>query len=68
MSKVRWSKTQKPQPQRFKQAAEYATAAPADPRVRAIYEKRAAKEHMIPYRVALSDYFKGKTLFPNQES
>jgi hypothetical protein len=44
------------------QANEYATAAMADPDVRAIYEKRAAKEHRVPYRLAVSDYYKGKNL------
>jgi hypothetical protein len=41
----------------------YAKAALADPKVRAVYEKRAAKEQRVPYRMALSDYFKGKDLF-----
>jgi hypothetical protein len=30
--------------------------------VRAKYEKRAAKENRQPYRVAVSDYYKGKDL------
>jgi hypothetical protein len=30
--------------------------------VRAVYEERAAREHHQPYRVALSDYLKGKDL------
>jgi hypothetical protein len=34
----------------------------ADPKVWAIYEKRAAKAHKVPCRVALSDFFKGKDL------
>jgi hypothetical protein len=63
MSKVKWSKAQKAHRERFKEANAYARAAMADPKVRAKYEKRAAKEHRLPYRVALSDYFKGKNLF-----
>ena len=62
MSKVKWSKAQKNQRQRMAQANKYAKAAMADPKVRAKYEKRAVKEHRVPYRVALSDYFKGKDL------
>jgi len=62
MSKVKWSKAQKNQRQRMAQANQYAAAAMADPKVRAKYEKRAAKEGRVPYRVALSDYFKGKDL------
>ena len=62
MSNVEWSKAQQAQRQRFKQANEYAKAAMANPDVRAIYERRAARAHRLPYRVALSDYFKGKDL------
>jgi hypothetical protein len=62
MSKVKWTKAQKRQRERFQEASEYARAAMADPKVRLIYEKRAAKEKRVPYRVALSDYFKGKDL------
>jgi 8-oxo-dGTP diphosphatase len=40
----------------------YAHAAMADPDVRLIYEEIAAKEHRQPYRVAVSDYYKGKDL------
>jgi hypothetical protein len=63
MSRVKWSKAQKGARQRFKEASKYAKAAMADPEVRAVYEKRAAKEQRIPYRVALSDYLNGKDLF-----
>lgn len=62
MSKVKWSKAQKNQRERMKKANEYAKAAMADPDVNAIYEERAAKEQRVPYRLALSDYFKGKDL------
>lgn len=52
------SEAQKAHRQHFKEAVAYAKAAMADPDMWAIYEKRAAKEHSIPYRVALSDYLK----------
>ncbi len=62
LSNVKWSKAQKKHRQRFQEATAYAKAAMADPQVRAIYEKKAAKAHKVPYRLALSDYFKGKDL------
>ena len=62
MSKVKWSKAQKGSRQRFKEASKYARAALADPKLRAVYEKRAAKAKRVPYRVALSDYLNGKDL------
>jgi len=62
MSRVKWSKAQKEHRQRFKQATEYAKAAMTEPKVRAVYEKMAAKEHKRPYALALSDYFKGNDL------
>ena len=62
MSNVKWSKAQKKHRQRFQEATVYAKAAMADSQVRAIYEKKAAKAHKVPYRLALSDYFKGKDL------
>ena len=34
----------------------------ADPAVRAIYEQRAAEEKRQPFRVAVSDYYKGNNL------
>lgn len=62
MSNVKWSKAQKAQRQRFKEAAAYAKAALADPKVRAKYEKRAARQKKRPYTLAISDYFKGKEI------
>jgi hypothetical protein len=67
MSKVKWSKAQKRERKRMAEANEYAHAALADPKVRAVYEKRAAKEKRVPYRVALSDYFKGKDLLAKKK-
>jgi hypothetical protein len=62
MSNVKWSEAQKAHRQRFKEASAYAKAAMADPDVRLVYEKRAAEENRIPYRVALSDYLQGNDL------
>lgn len=62
MSNVEWSEAQQTQRQRFRLANEYAKAAMADPKARAVYEKRARKGNKSPFRVAFSDYFKGKNL------
>ena len=62
ISKVKWSEAQKQQRERFKLASAYAKAALADPEVRAIYEKKAAKARKSPWNMARSDYFKGKDL------
>ena len=62
MSKVKWSKAQKENRQRFKKAVAYAKAAMAEPTVRARYEKEAAKKNKRPYDLAVSDYFKGRDL------
>jgi hypothetical protein len=62
MSRVKWSKAQKEHRQRFKQAVAYARTAMAEPKVRAIYEKTAAKQGKRPFDMAVSDYFKGNDL------
>jgi len=62
MSNVEWSPAQKNNWKRMGEANDYAHAAMADPDVRAIYEKRASKGHRVPYRLAVSDYYKGKNL------
>jgi hypothetical protein len=46
----------------MKQATAYARAAMADPNVRAIYENMAKKNKRQPFRIAVSDYCKGKDL------
>lgn len=66
MSKVKWSKAQKAHRERFKQATEYAKAAMADPKVRAVYEAMGASEHKRPYAMALSDYFNGNDLLSKE--
>ena len=38
----------------------------ADPQVRAIYEDMAREQDWRPYHVAVSDYFKGKSLLARQ--
>jgi hypothetical protein len=62
MSRVKWSEAQKEHRQRFKQAVAYARAAMAEPNVRPVYEKMAAKKHKRPFDMAVSDYFKGNDL------
>ena len=62
MSSVEWSPAQQEQRQRFKAAIAYARAAMADPAVRAVYENKAAAGNRLPFRVAVSDYFKGVDL------
>jgi len=62
MSRVKWSKAQNAHRQRFKQAVAYAKAAMADSKVRAAYEKKAAKQNKRPFDLAVSDYFKGNDL------
>lgn len=47
-------------------ANDYAHAAMADPKVRALYENRASKENRQPFRVAVSDYYKGKNLLAKE--
>ena len=62
MSKVKWSKAQKANRQRFAQAIRYARRAMADPTARAHYEKVGKKARRQPFRVAVSDYYAGKNL------
>src|SRR6476661_5540726 len=62
MSNVEWSQAQEDHRKRMAKANDYAHAAMADPKVRAKYEKRAAKENRQPYRVAVSDFYQGKDL------
>jgi hypothetical protein len=62
MSKVTWSDAQQVHRQRFKEAVAYAKAAMAEPKVRAVYEKTAAKQGKRPFDLAVSDYFKGRNL------
>ena len=66
MSNVKWSPAQMDNWKRMEQANEYAAAAMADSKVRVLYEKRAAKEHRVPYRLAVSDYYKGKNLLSKE--
>ena len=68
MSKVKWSKAQKAHRVRFKKAVAYAKAALAEPKVRAVYEKLAAKMNKRPFDMAVSDYFKGNDLLSRKET
>jgi hypothetical protein len=60
MSKVKWSKAQKANRERFRQAIAYARQAMADPKIRAQYEKRGKKANRQAFRVAVSDFYEGK--------
>ena len=62
MSNVKWSDSQKAHRQRFKEAVQYAKSAMADPQVRQTYEAEAAQKNKRPFDLAVSDYFKGRTL------
>ena len=62
MSRVKWSKAQKANRERFRQAIRYAHQAMTDPTARDHYEKIARKANRQPFRVAVSDFFAGKNL------
>ncbi len=62
MSKVKWSKAQKANRQRFAKAIAYARAAMADPEIRAHYEKLGKEANRQPFRVAVSDFCAGINL------
>jgi predicted double-glycine peptidase len=66
MSRVKWSKAQKEHRQRFRKAVIYARMAMANPKVRAHYEKAAAKKGKRPFHLAVSDFFQGKNLLEGQ--
>jgi len=62
MSKVKWSKAQKANRERFAEAIHYARQAMASPKVRAHYEKLGKKADRQAFRVAVSDFLAGKNL------
>jgi hypothetical protein len=62
MSKVKWSKAQKANRQRFAEAIRYARQAMADPQISAYYEKRGKEAGRQPFRVAVSDFLAGNNL------
>jgi hypothetical protein len=62
MSRVKWSRAQKTNRERFAQAIHYARRAMADPNVQAHYEKVGKKAGRQPFRVAVSDFYAGKDL------
>jgi hypothetical protein len=66
MSKVKWSKAQKANRERFSEAIAYARAAMADTKVHAHYEKVGKKAGRQPFRVAVSDFLAGKNLFKDE--
>ena len=62
MSKVEWSPAQEETRRRFAEASAYASAAKADLRVWAKYQRRAKKLKKRPRGLAISDFYKGKDL------
>ena len=62
MSRVKWSAAQNANRQRFAQAIHYAKQAMADPQASVFYEKLGKETGRQPFRVAVSDYFKGVDL------
>ena len=62
MSRVKWSKAQKANRERFGEAIAYAREAMANPEIRAHYEKVGKKADRQPFRVAVSDFLAGKNL------
>ena len=62
MTHVEWSKAQTAQRGRFAQANEYVKAVKADPKVWAVYEKKAKKQNKRARDLAFSDYCNGKDL------
>jgi len=68
MSKVKPSAAQKAHRQRFKQASDYAKAALADPKICAIYKRKAAKAHKRPRDMAISDFFNGIDLLAKKKA
>jgi DnaJ-class molecular chaperone len=68
MSKVKWSEAQKESRRRFKEAIAYAHRAMADPKVRAHYEKIAKKANRQAFRVAVSDFLRGKNLLEEHDA
>ena len=62
MSNVKWTEVQKASRERFADAIHYAKQAMADSRVRAHYEQAGKKAKSQPFRVAVSDFLRGKNL------
>jgi len=62
MSGVKWSKAQKENRQRFKEAIAYAHKAMTEPKIRAHYQKAGKKAGRQPFRVAVSDFLAGNNL------
>ena len=57
MSKVKWSRAQKAQRRRFKNAVKYAKLAMTQPEVWAVYQKIAKKKHKRAWDLAVSDHY-----------
>ena len=62
MTKVKWSKAQKAQRRRFKQAVKHVQNLKTKPAVWAVYQKIAKKKRKRAWDVAMKDYFQGNKL------
>jgi hypothetical protein len=62
MSRVKWTRAQMANRERFRQAISYAKRAMADPTIRAHYETIADKDNRQAFRVAVSDFLAGNDL------
>ena len=62
MTKVQWSKAQKAQRRRFKQAVAYAKTAMTQPDIWALYQKMAKKKRKRAWDLAVSDHYHGTGL------
>ena len=65
MSKVKWSKAQKAQRRRFKQAVAHVQRLKTKPAVWPVYQKIAKKKRKRAWDVAMKDYFQGSKLITN---
>lgn len=57
MTRVKWSKAQRAQRRRFRQAVAYAHTVKANPEAWSVLQKRAKKKHKRAWDLAISDYF-----------
>ena len=66
MTKVKWSKAQKAQRRRFKQAVAYAKTAKTQPEVWAAYQALATKKRKRAWDLAVSDHYHGRGLLAKE--
>ena len=62
MTQVKWTKAQKAQRRRFKEAVAYAKTAMSQPEVWAVYQALAKKKRKRAWDLAVSDHYHGTGL------